>query len=180
MRLRAAAKWGLVLVVGLVVLAGSLIHGAPATQPQNKPAPTVVASSPIEAGRYLILVGGCNDCHTLGYMQQGLAVPEDQWLTGLPVGFKGPWGTTYGSNLRMALSRYPSAELFVSVMRARQARPPMPWHALHSMSDQDLSAVYSYIRSLPVKGEDAPAYVPPGEEPKTPYFPFEPQMPAAR
>jgi hypothetical protein len=29
--------------------------------------PIVLATSDIEAGRYLVLVGGCNDCHTPQY-----------------------------------------------------------------------------------------------------------------
>ena len=33
-------------------------------------------------------------------MQKGPAVPLQEWLTGVPVGFQGPWGTTYAANLR--------------------------------------------------------------------------------
>ena len=30
--------------------------------------PHIVASSQIEAGRYIAIIGGCNDCHTDGYL----------------------------------------------------------------------------------------------------------------
>jgi hypothetical protein len=53
----------------------------------------------------------------------------------------------------------------------------MPWASLHAMSDQDLRAVYKYIKSLGPAGKPAPEYVAPGEEPKTPYIVFEPVFP---
>lgn len=53
------------------------------------------------ARKYLVQIGGCNDCHTPGYPQTGGNVPLPQWLTGVPVGYRGPWGTTYASNLRL-------------------------------------------------------------------------------
>ena len=61
----------------------------------------VQADSAVTAGRYLVIIGGCNDCHTAGYMAQEGNVPESDWLTGSPVGWRGPWGTTYPSNLRL-------------------------------------------------------------------------------
>ena len=58
----------------------------------------------VERGRYLTHVAGCNDCHTPGYMQNGgPKLPEKDWLTGVPVGYQGPWGTTYAANLRLIL-----------------------------------------------------------------------------
>jgi hypothetical protein len=53
----------------------------------------------------------------------------------------------------------------------------MPWFNLRDMSDDDLQAIYRYVTSLGPKGEPAPAYVPPGAVPKTPYIVFEPQNP---
>lgn len=132
-------------------------------------------------GRYLITIGGCNDCHTPGYMERGPAVPEGEWLTGMPVGFQGPWGTTYASNLRLVISRQTEAQWLV---HARQERlPPMPWFNLRAMTDDDLKAVYAYVRSLGAPGNPAPAYVAPGGKVSTPYFVFVPvtdQRQAAR
>ena len=45
-------------------------------------------------GKYLVQIAGCNDCHTPGFMQKGFDVPESDWLVGVPVGWRGPWGTT--------------------------------------------------------------------------------------
>lgn len=128
----------------------------------------------IERGRYLVTVGGCNDCHTPGFMEKGLEVPEGEWLTGLGVGFSGPWGTTYPSNLRRIVASITEEQWMV---RARVTRlPPMPSYVLQSMTDDDLRAVYRYVRSLGPAGPDAPAYVAPGGRVDTPFFVFVPQV----
>ena len=74
---------------------------ASAQTPSAKPAAAGVKASPeIERGRYLSKIAGCNDCHTPGYTVSGGKVPENLWLTGDALGWRGPWGTTYASNLR--------------------------------------------------------------------------------
>lgn len=131
-------------------------------------------TSQVARGRYLVTIGGCNDCHTPGYMEKGPAVPESQWLTGVPVGFQGPWGTTYPANLRLVVKDMTEAQW---VRHARQERmPPMPWFNLAKMTDADLKAVYAYVRSLGAPGERAPAYVAPGGKVNTPFFVFVPQV----
>jgi hypothetical protein len=109
----------------------------------------------LERGRYIVATSGCNDSHTPHYPESGGKVPESQWLTGNPVGFSGPWGTTYPANLRLTAQKMSEAAW---TARARsQLRPPMPWFAMRDMSDTDVRAVYSYIRSMGPKGEPAPA-----------------------
>ena len=44
----------------------------------------------VARGRYLVTIGGCNDCHTNGYLQNGGNVPEGDWLKGTAVGYQGP------------------------------------------------------------------------------------------
>jgi hypothetical protein len=70
-----------------------------------------------------------------------------------------------------------NADTWVQVMHSRDVRPPMPWQSLHAMSDADLRAIYEYIKQLGPAGVQTPAFVPPGEEPKTPFIVFVPQMP---
>ena len=48
------------------------------------------AGDPVARGRYLVTIGGCNDCHTDGYLQNGGNVPEGDWLKGTAVGYQGP------------------------------------------------------------------------------------------
>jgi mono/diheme cytochrome c family protein len=125
----------------------------------------------VQRGKYLVKVAGCNDCHTPGYAVNGGKVPESLWLTGDRLGWRGPWGTTYAINLRLYM-RDLSETTWVQTAKTKQARPPMPWFALHDMTDQDLKAIYQYVKVLGPAGDAAPAYVPPGQEPKGPYVLF--------
>ncbi len=130
----------------------------------------------ISQGRYLIMVGGCNDCHTDGFNLSGGKLPESEWLTGSAMGFKGPWGTTYPLNLRLLINSM-TEESWVEYASTTKGAPPMPWWALHAMTKYDLSSIYKFVKSLGVKGNPAPAVVPPNEVPKTPYILFEPVFP---
>lgn len=133
------------------------------------------AADPVARGRYLVQIAGCNDCHTPNYAQRGGDVPETEWLTGLPIGFKGPWGTTYAANLRIALGAM-TEEQWMKAARSPRL-PPMPWFALRDMSDSDVRAIYRYVRSLGVAGGKMPGVVAPGVEPTTPYLNWIPQFP---
>ena len=127
----------------------------------------------IRHGRYLVQTSGCNDCHTPGYAQKDGQVPETEWLTGDTVGWQGPWGTTYPVNLRLLFQQMDEKDWLV---RARQPmRPPMPAPSLRAMSDADLRAIYRYVRSLGARGQEAPAFVPPGGKVATPYLDFTPK-----
>jgi mono/diheme cytochrome c family protein len=128
-------------------------------------------SNLVARGRYLAQVSGCNDCHTEGYLMNNGSIPEDQWLRGSRFGWKGPWGTTYGSNLRLFMKDMNEAE-WIKVAHTLTRRPPMPWFNLNAMHDDDLRALYHFVRSLGNPGEAAPAYLPPGEEPDTAYALF--------
>jgi mono/diheme cytochrome c family protein len=132
----------------------------------------VKSKTPEEAGKYLILVGGCNDCHTPGWDISGGNIPESEWLVGNKIGYRGPWGTTYPSNLRILVYTI-SEDDWVNMFRTRKERPPMPWHNYHQVSEQDLRAMYRFIKSLGPKGDSILSktwYVPPDQEPKTPYI----------
>jgi mono/diheme cytochrome c family protein len=127
----------------------------------------------LERGKYLVTLGGCNDCHTPGYPEAAGKIPESEWLVGNPVGFQGPWGTTYPANLRLAMQSMTEGEW---LKRARTGmKPPMPWFNLVPMTDADLGAIYQYVRALGPKGKPAPQYAPPGQRVDTPYFVFVPQ-----
>jgi hypothetical protein len=125
----------------------------------------------INRGRYLIKIGGCNDCHTAGYAPTGGKVPEAQWLTGDILGFNGPWGTTYPTNLRLYFQDMTEAE-WLKKGRSLSTRPPMPWFNVRAMSASDLRAMYRYVRSLGPAGKPAPAYLPPDKTPPEPVVRF--------
>ena len=136
-------------------------------------------SGAIARGRYLVQTSGCNDCHTAGYGMKAGKVPEAQWLKGDAVGFRGPWGTTYPPNLRLYFAAV-SENAFIADARSGRMRPPMPWFNLAAMTDADLRAIRSYVRSLGDPGTPAPAYVPPDVEPSAPYIVFVPQAPRTK
>ena len=129
------------------------------------------ARGSVERGRYLTKVAGCNDCHTPGYSASGGKVPESKWLTGDSLGWAGPWGTTYPANLRLALAKMNERQ-WVEYAHKTQMRPPMPWFALRDMSEDDLRAIYRFVRHLGPAGEPAPAYVPRGQTAKGPAIRF--------
>lgn len=141
----------------------AVLLGALLTMPALLIAAPLPAGKPgsIERGRYVVKISGCNDCHTPGYAQRDGQVPERDWLTGDSLGWSGPWGTTYASNLRLKLAALSEAQ-WLQLARTARYRPPMPWFNLHAMSESDLRAVYRYVRHLGPAGEPAPAYVPPG------------------
>jgi mono/diheme cytochrome c family protein len=154
-------------LAGLLAVAGLSAQAAASDTAQD---------ARVARGRYLVTIGGCNDCHTPGYPETGAKVPEKEWLTGVPVGYQGPWGTSYPANLRLALNSMSEAQW---LKHARQERlPPMPWFNLREMTDEDLKAVYAFVRSLGSAGVAVPAYVAPGGKVSTPYFVFVPQVDA--
>jgi mono/diheme cytochrome c family protein len=153
----------LVVLAGFAVVAGNVF------------VPTVHAgdrAALLARGEYVLATSGCNDCHSPNGFEKGPTVPKADWLTGLPVGFQGPWGTTYPANLRLTVSGMSESQWLVFARQER--RPPMPWLGLKAMTDTDLKAIYAYIRSLGPAGTPVPAYVPPGGTVNTPYFVFVP------
>lgn len=127
----------------------------------------------LDRGRYLVGASGCNDCHTPGYPEAAGKIPPSQWLTGNPVGFHGPWGTSYPVNLRLYAQQVTEAQWLARVRQPM--RPPMPWFNLRDMKDVDLVAMYRFIRALGPAGEPAPMAAAPGQAVVTPYIEFVPK-----
>jgi mono/diheme cytochrome c family protein len=89
--------------------------------------------------------------------------------------FAGPWGVSYAANLtpdqETGLGIW-TEDLFIKAMRsgkhwgqARPILPPMPWQNVAAMSDDDLKAVFAYLRSIPPVNNPVPNAVlapPPG------------------
>ena len=145
----------------------ALCAALPAVAQQKKSDPMV------DRGRYVVKIGGCNDCHTAGYAPTGGKVPEKEWLTGDLLGWRGPWGTTYPTNLRLYMQDL-TEEQWVKKAKTLMTRPPMPWFNVRDMTTRDQRAIYRYLRHLGPAGKPAPAYVPPDKTPSGPYV----QVPA--
>ena len=57
------------------------------------------------------------------------------------LGWRGPWGTTYASNLRLFMQGIDEQQ-WLRLARTLETRPPMPWFNLRRMSEADLRAIY--------------------------------------
>ena len=85
--------------------------------------------------------------------------------------FSGPWGISYAANLtpdqNTGLGIW-TEDMFVRAIRtgrhmgtSRPINPPMPWPAFRNYSDEDLHAIYSYLRTLRPITNHVPDYLPP-------------------
>ncbi len=113
-------------------------------------------SNQVAYGGYLTTIAGCSDCHTPRDAQ-------DQPVPGLAFGGGQP---VQGSKTRVAAMNltpdpagipYYDDDLFVNFMRtgfvgAREISDAMPWAIYGAMTDEDLRAIFAYLRTLaPVK-----------------------------
>lgn len=157
----------IIFALACAAIPASSIAADKAQKPAAKPA----NSKEIERGRYLVMITGCNDCHTPDFMATGGKTPEKDRLVGGTMGWKGSWGTTYPTNLRLYFQDVTEAQ-WVQTAKEIQRRPPMPFFALNAMSEPDVRAIYKYIRSLGPAGVAAPQFVAAGKEPPQPYVQF--------
>jgi hypothetical protein len=82
----------------------------------------------------------------------------------------GPWGVSFTANLTPDPTGLGSwtAEQFIQTMRTgkhlgigRPILPPMPWYDIGKLTDEDLRAVFAYLRTLRPVQNAVPAPVPP-------------------
>jgi mono/diheme cytochrome c family protein len=159
----------------VMILVATLIAGLGATRQAQAQPPADAEREMLERGRYMVVVGGCNDCHTPGYPEAAGQLPESQWLTGVPIGFQGPWGTSYATNLRLSVQSTSEDEWLKRVRSP--LLPPMPWFSVAQMQLDDARAMYRFIKSLGPAGRPAPTYVGPGGAVTTPVIDFVPRLP---
>lgn len=133
------------------------------------------AESLVERGKYLVVIGGCSDCHTPGSF---LGKPDmTRFLGGSDVGFAIPGlGVFAGRNLtpdkETGLGKWSTKQIitaFTTGVRpdGRILAPIMPWKALSHLSKSDARAIAAYLKSLkPVKNA-VPGPFGPSETPST-------------
>ena len=210
--------WPLLIAAGLIAAAASLPACSKRSEARPKAAapinpsasaaavathgPTTAPSAldPVSRGKYLVTIGGCNDCHTPWKM--GPTGPEPDWsrmLSGHPsnmpmnaptvtadakspwiwagaatnTAFHGPWGTSYAFNLTPdedSGTGIWTEQMFIQTIRSgrhmtsgRPIMPPMPWFNYAKMEDQDLKAIYAYLRTVPPVRNRVPEYQPPAK-----------------
>ena len=126
-----------------------LIRSVP--QPVTEPVPASNSTDPVKRGEYLVQMAGCSDCHTP--QERGQPKPGLDFAGGFEL--QGPFGTVTSSNITPDPSgiSYYDENLFVQAMRtgrvgARSLNPIMPWLMVRNMTDEDLKAVFAYLRTL--------------------------------
>lgn len=151
-------------MLGVCLIAGM---GGPALAGGDPP--HVKGGSAVQRGAYLVAIGGCNDCHTPGWMEHPGEIPVAQRLTGSTLGWHGPWGTSFAANLRVVVAGM-SEKAWLQLIASFNPLPPMPAYNVKSMSKSDQVAIFAYIKSLGPAGKPAPTAMPPGPPPAPPYF----------
>lgn len=125
--------------------------------PQPKPDP----ADTVAYGKYLVTIAGCRDCHTP--MEKGSFIDSLEYAGGQPFPF--PNGTvTWSGNItpheKTGIGTW-SREKFVNQFKMYQKvenqrievgedgfNTVMPWIMYSGMTERDLEAMYSYLRTL--------------------------------
>ena len=126
------------------------IRNAP--EPVTAPVAPPDLSDPVKRGGYLVNLVGCADCHTPvdahHRLIQAMAFGGGQII-------EGPWGKIATANLTPDPSGIPYYDeaLFIRAVRtgavgSRQLSRAMPWLVMRNMTDQDLSAIFAYLKTL--------------------------------
>jgi cytochrome c553 len=159
------------------------------TLAQSSPTPAQTARARmIERGRYLAMIGACNDCHSPKIDAQQTPDPKRPF-SGRPqttmapsqnpaeihasldlTAWSGPWGVSYGANLTPEPEtgigrRYTEASFIKTLRTGRKPEgeillPPMPWALYKAMSDDDMRALYAYLQTIPAIKNNVRSAVP--------------------
>jgi len=87
-------------------------------------------------------------------------------------GFAGLWGVSYAANLTpddTGIGSWTETQFFKAIREgkskgldgARPLLPPMPWQQYRRLKDEDLSAIFAYLKSLPPIKNVVPKPLPP-------------------
>ena len=162
-----------------------------ATTVLNAPRPTPGNFAPehrfqVERGKYLVELLGCGSCHTDGALEGVPNFNRSLAGSGIGIAFSSPLGTenpgvVYPANItpdeetgiglwsdqeieraiRIGLGRHAGRRLVV-----------MPWQGYTKMTDDDPTAIVSYLRSIDPVEHKVPDEVAPGQKASKPFVYF--------
>lgn len=131
-------------------------------QPLEGPVPSPDRKDTVAYGRYLTTLGGCHECHT-PHGEKGELDESRAFAGGWEM--KGPWGRNVTANITPHPSTWmgrASRQEFIARFKAFEGFDPksapkpapgrntvMPWLAASGMTEEDLGAIYDYLKTVP-------------------------------
>jgi mono/diheme cytochrome c family protein len=101
-------------------------------------------------------------------------LPEGPWVVSVAAtntAWSGPWGVSYTANLtpdlETGLGKWTLRDFSATIRtgrhmgRGRAILPPMPIRMYRNFTDDDLAAIYSYLRTIPIVKNHVPEPLPP-------------------
>lgn len=151
-------RWRALLwtLAGLVVLGLAVVAATVHTKKSDDPSIAVSAgastaedeSELVERGRYLAVAANCFSCHTR---------PGGEPLSG-GLSFETPFGTIYSSNITSDVTHGIGGWKYEDLRRALHEGisakgyrlfPAFPYTSFTKMRDEDVRAIYAYLRTVP-------------------------------
>jgi len=134
--------------------------------------PRAQAESQTDRGKYLVVLAGCNDCHTPGFF---LGKPDmARYLGGSDVGFEIPGlGVFNGRNItpdkETGIGGWTDEQIAAAITTGkrpdgRQLAPIMNYASFTYMTKEDVAAIVAYLRSIPAVKNEVPGPFKPGEK----------------
>jgi len=145
-----------------IILAGGLLV------PSVGLAQSAGTSAQVNRGEYLV---------TQDIVVKAPASVTEPWMGAMSptlTAWSGPWGVSFSANLTPdpetgVLRDFTEAQ-FIQTMRTgrhrgqgREILPPMPWPFIGKMTDDDLKAVFAYLRQVPAVKNKVPDPIPPAK-----------------
>lgn len=131
---------------------GPLINAVP--EPLAGAVPGPDTSTPERKGRYLATLASCADCHS-PRNEQGDYIAGMDFAGGNVLKYEGARPERAASNLTPSPNGIPyyDENLFIEVIRtgkvrARQISDVMPWGHYRNMTDEDLKAIFAFLKTL--------------------------------
>jgi len=106
------------------------------------------------------------------------ALPPGPWMIAAAAtltAWSGPWGVSFSANLTPDEETGIGAwdeNMFIQAIRTgkhlgggRDILPPMPWHMYRAYSDEDLKAIFAYLKSIPPLKNQVPDPIEPAAAP---------------
>jgi hypothetical protein len=128
----------------------------------------------LEYGKYMITISGCMDCHSPA--NEGVPVAGKEYSGGVEMDL--PFGTVRSANITPDMETGIggwSKEVFIArfkyflqeeskKMKADKVQTIMPWTLYAGMTEEDLGAIYDYLKSLPPVKNKVITYSPPNQQ----------------